>query len=78
MKKFFTKITGVVFFSLGISAVCAIAWEYANYMLQGWQWTTVDIYIIMGGWLVAGLGILLVYKCGENLTIQIRQADSQE
>ena len=78
MKINFKKIAGVVLFSLGLSVVCAIAWEYANYMLRGWRWTSVDIYIIIGGWLSAGLGILLVYKCGENLTIQIRQADSQK
>lgn len=78
MKVYFKKIAGVVVFSLGISALCAIAWEYANYILQSWQWTTVDIEIIIDGWLVAGLGILLVYKCGENLTIQMGHSDSQE
>ena len=73
----FKRVIGVVLFTLGISAVCAIAYEYTTYMLRGWMWTPMDVYIIIGGWVSATLGIVIVYMSGKNSTIQIGQTTQQ-
>jgi hypothetical protein len=73
MKLKFKKIAGIVLFAFGMSVVCTLVWEYANYVNRGLQWTPRDVYTIVTGWLFAGLGIFSVSKCGENLTIQIRR-----
>ena len=71
------RVIGITLFTVGISSLCGMAYEYTTHMLQRSMWLLIDVYTIIGGLLSAMLGIVMVKMGGTVLIFQIGRTKKQ-